>query len=125
MPSLERIILLNLVTNQSFVLGKTCKDVCKHRDIRLVRDEEKAKKLVARPQYLQNVEYNEDFAAIQLRKTVVKLDKPRYCYYIHFFSSRFIGMAILDISKLIMYEFHYDFIMEKYPGSKLLFTDTG
>ena len=122
MPSSVRIILLNLVTNQSFVLGKTCEDVCKHRDIRLVRDEEKAKKLVARPQYLQHVVYNEDFAAIQLWKTVVKLDKPRYCYYIHFkliffylFFSRYIGMAILNISKLIMYEFHYDFIMDKYP----------
>ena len=33
-------------------------------------------------------------------------------------------MSILDISKLIMYEFHYDFIMDKYPGTKLLFTDT-
>ena len=33
-------------------------------------------------------------------------------------------MCVLDISKLIMYEFHYDFIMKKYPGTKLLFTDT-
>ena len=33
-------------------------------------------------------------------------------------------MSILEISKLIMYEFHYDFIMDKYPGTKLLFTDT-
>ena len=51
--------------------------------------------------------------AIQLKKTVVKLNKPRY-----------IGMCILDLSKLVMYRFHYEFIMPKYPGAKLLFTDT-
>mgnify|MGYP006255424249 CR=1 FL=1 len=33
-------------------------------------------------------------------------------------------MSVLEISKLIMYDFHYDFIMKKYPDSKLLFTDT-
>ena len=55
-----------------------CEDVRKHRDVRLVRTEKKAKKLVAKPQYLQHIVYNESFAAIQLKKTVVKLDKPRY-----------------------------------------------
>ena len=33
-------------------------------------------------------------------------------------------MAILDISKIVMYRFHYDFIMTKYPEAKLLFTVT-
>ena len=33
-------------------------------------------------------------------------------------------MSILDISKLLMYEFHYEYIMEEYPDTKLLFTDT-
>ena len=60
------------------LIGKTCEDVRKHRDVRLVRTEKKAKKLVAKPQYLQHIVYNESFAAIQLKKTVVKLDKPRY-----------------------------------------------
>ena len=60
------------------LIGKTCEDVRKHRDVRLVRTEKKAKKLVAKPQYLQHIVYSESFAAIQLKKTVVKLDKPRY-----------------------------------------------
>ena len=133
------------------LIGKTCEDVRKHRDVRLVRSEKKAKKLVAKPQYLQHVVYSESFAAIQLKKTVVKLDKPRYFNFdfntdntssypssaqitnklTHpknpniFFFFRYIGMCVLDISKLIMYEFHYEFIMKKYPGTKLLFTDTG
>ena len=33
-------------------------------------------------------------------------------------------MCILDLSKLVMYRYHYEFIMPKYPGAKLLFTDT-
>ena len=37
---------------------------------------------------------------------------------------RHIGQAILDISKTVMYKFHYDFIMENFPGTELLFTDT-
>merc|ERR1712030_93610 len=100
---------------------------------RLVRTEKKAKKLVAKPQYLQHIVYNKSFAAIQLKKNVVKLDKPRYFNFNppknseeskYFFFFRYIGMCVLDISKLVMYEFHYDFIMKKYPGTKLLFTDT-
>ena len=37
---------------------------------------------------------------------------------------RYIGQTILDISKIVMYQFHYDFMMIRYPDSKLLFTDT-
>ena len=52
-------------------------------------------------------------AAFQLKRASVELNKPRY-----------IGMCILDISKIVMYKFHYNFIMPKYPGTKLMFTDT-
>ena len=85
----------------------------KHRDVRIARNAVKAKKLIARPQYKQHVIYDENLVAIQLKKTVVNLNKPRY-----------IGMCILDLSKLVMYSYHYDFIMPKYPNTKLLFTDT-
>ena len=57
--------------------------------------------------------YEENLVAIQLQKNKVILNKPRY-----------IGMTILDISKLIMYQFHYEYMMQKYPEAKLLFTDT-
>ena len=72
------------------------------------------KKLIAKPTFNKWVQYNESLAAIQLNRNVVELNKPRY-----------IGQAILDLSKLVMYQFHYDFVMKKYPKAKLLFTDTG
>ena len=81
--------------------------------MRIAKDDNKVKKLVARPQYIQHVIYEEDMAAIQLNKTLVHLNKPRY-----------VGMSILDISKLIMYQYHYEYMMPKYKCSKLLFTDT-
>ena len=52
------------------------------------------------------------FRSRRKRETVV-LDKPRY-----------IGMTILDITKIIMYIFHYNFIMKQYQRTKLMFTDT-
>ena len=85
----------------------------KHQDVRIAMNECKVKKLVARPQYNEHVIYDENMAAIKFNKTVVHLNKPRY-----------IGMTILDISKLIMYQYHYDYLMPKYPDSKLMFTDT-
>ena len=85
----------------------------KHQDVRIAKDAFKVKKLVARPQYNQHVIYDENMAAIQFNKTLVHLNKPRY-----------IGMTILDISKLIMYQYHYEYLIPKYPDSKLLFTDT-
>ena len=52
-------------------------------------------------------------AAVEMRKTKVELNKPRY-----------VGMSILNLSKIVMYNFHYKFILPKYPGATLLFTDT-
>ena len=98
--------------NNAF-FGKTCEDVRKYRDVRIARDDKKVKKLVAKPQYKEHKIYAENMASIQLKKTVVKLNKPRY-----------IGMSILDISKLKMYQFHYEDLMKMYPDADLLFTDT-
>ena len=52
--------------------------------------------------------------AIQIKKTRVKMTKPLY-----------LDMSILDISKILMYEFWYDYITPKYGDKeKLCYTDT-
>ena len=80
-------------------------------DIKLVNNREKAKKLVAKPNL--NI-FCKDLVAIHMKKTSLTFNKPVY-----------LGMCILDLSKTIMYEFHYKYIKPKYGDkAKLLFTDT-
>ena len=58
--------------------------------------------------------FDNNLVAKRKRKVSLRLNKPAY-----------IGMCILELSKILMYEFHYDYIKNKYDNkSKLLFTDT-
>ena len=51
---------------------------------------------------------------IEMKKTRIKVTKPLY-----------LGMLILDISKILMYGFWYDYINPKYEDrAKLSYTDT-
>ena len=69
---------------------------------------------LASPLYDGHIIYNEDLAAIKQKKKDLLLNKPIYA-----------GMCILDLSKLHMYQFHYDVIKKTYQDkAKLLFTDT-
>ena len=58
--------------------------------------------------------FDNNLVAIRQSKVVLRLNKPAYT-----------GMYILELSKVLMYEFHYDYIKNQYDNkSKLLFTDT-
>ena len=69
-------------------------------DIILVTTEEKRNKLVSEPNYHTTKHFSENLLAIEMKKTKVKMNKPVY-----------LGMSILDISKTLMYEFWYDYII--------------
>ena len=81
------------------VLGKTMENVRKHRDIKLVKTDKKRNKLVSEPNYHTMKLMDDNLAIIEMKKVNVKMNKP-----IH------LGLSILDISKITMYEFWYDFI---------------
>jgi hypothetical protein len=96
------------------VFGKTMENIRNRVDIQLVNNEVKAKKLAAKPNYQHCTIFDENLVAIHMKKTKLVFNKPVY-----------LGMCILDLSKTLMYDFHYNYIKKKYGSrSKLLFTDT-
>ena len=96
------------------VFGKTMRNVRNHRDIKLVTSDKKRKRLVSEHNYHWYKKFSEHLMAIEMKKTRVKMTKPIY-----------LGMSILDISKILMYEFWYDYIKPKYGDrAKLCYTDT-
>ena len=98
------------------VYGKTIENLRKRVDISLVNSKKKAKRLTAKPNFKKCTIFceNPDFCAIEMRKTQIYFNKPVY-----------LGMCILDLSKTLMYDFHYNYIKSKYDErAKLLFTDT-
>ena len=89
-------------------------NVRKHRDIKLVKTDEKVNKLVSEPNYHSTKRFSENLLATEMKKTKVKMNKPIY-----------LGMSILDVSKTLMYNFWYDYFKPKYgDNAKLCYTDT-
>ena len=96
------------------VFGKPMKNVRKHRDTKLVTTDKRKNNLVPEPNYHSIKCFSENLAAIEMRKAKIKMNKPIY-----------VGMAILDISKTIMYEFWYGYLKPKYRDRiKLCYMDT-
>ena len=85
------------------VFGKTMENVRKHRDIKLIKTDKKRNKLVSEPNYHTMKLIDNNLAIIEMRKVNVKMNKPIY-----------LGLSILDISKITMYEFWYDYVKSKY-----------
>ena len=96
------------------VFGKTMENIRNRVNIKLVTDRKKAEKLAAKPNFKHCNIFDEDSIAIHMKKTSLTMDKPVY-----------LGMNILDFSKTLMFDFHYNYIKKKYGDkAKLLFTDT-
>ena len=96
------------------VFGKTMENIRKHRDIKLVTTDKRKNKLVSEPNYHTMNYISEDLSITEMNKTKVKMNKPIY-----------LGLSILEISKLLMYEFWYDYMKPKYGNNvKLCYMDT-
>ena len=96
------------------VFGKTMENVRNHRDIKLVADNDRRNKLVSEPNYHTTAHFSGSLLVIQMKKTAIMMNKPIY-----------LGQAILDISKTLMYEFWYDYIKPKHKEkAQLCYMDT-
>ena len=96
------------------VFGKPMENVRKHRDIKLVTTDKRRNQLVSEPNYHAIEMCSENLVAIEMRKIKVKMNKSIY-----------LGKAILDISKILMYEFWYRYLKPKYRDRiKLCYMDT-
>ena len=104
--------LFKLMNNSVF--GKTMENIRKHRDIKLVTTDKKRSKLVSEPNYHTINLISEDLSIIEMKKTKGKLNKPIY-----------LGLSVLEISKILMYEFWYNYMKPKYNDSvRLCYMDT-
>lgn len=96
------------------IFGKTCENVEKRIEVKLFTDPKKFVNMASRP-YFKNFEiFTNELVACEMRKTQVKYNRPMI-----------VGMCILDLSKVLMYDFHYNTIGKQYgSNAQLCFTDT-
>ena len=94
------------------VYGKTIENLQKRINVRLVNNEKGFLKYTSRPTHITHKIFDKNYAAIHKIKSVLTLNKPIY-----------VGFTVLELSKWLMYDFHYNFIKKLFDAA-LLFTDT-
>ena len=104
--------LYKLINNA--IYGKTMESLRNRIDVKLVNNEKDYLKCTSKSSYMSHKMFDNNLVVIRKNKVALKLNKPAY-----------IGMCILELSIVLMYEFHYYYIKNKYDKkSKILFTDT-
>ena len=93
------------------VYGKTMENLRKMINVRFVNNEKDFLKYTSKPTYVTHKLFDKNFAAIHEVKQVLVLNNPIY-----------VGFTVLDVSKSLMYDFHYNFIKKNF-NAELLFTD--
>ena len=81
------------------VFGKTMGNVRKHRDIILVTKERRRNYLISEPNFDTKKFFSKKLLAIELKKTEIHINKPDY-----------LGLSVLELSKILLYEFWYDYV---------------
>ena len=96
------------------VFGKTVENLRKRCNVYLENVPDHFLRQTAKPTFQSCKIFSENLVAINMKKERLMLDKPSY-----------VGMCILDLSKTLMYDFHYNYIKPKYGSLAILgFTDT-
>ena len=96
------------------VFGKTMENIRNHKDMKLVTSDKKYLKYVMKPNFKDGHPFSKHLFAVEMGKTEIKINKSVY-----------LRQAILDLSKMLMYEFHYDYMRQRYGSQvKLYYMDT-
>ena len=96
------------------VFGKTMENIRNHKNMKLVASEQKYQKYVMKPSFKNGYPFSKDLFAVEMGKTEIKMNKPVY-----------LGQPILDLSKTLMYEFHYEYMRPRFGGNiRLCYMDT-
>ena len=96
------------------IFRKTKQNIRNHKDMKLVTSDKKYLKYFIKPDFKDGHPFSKHLFAVEMGKTEVKMNKPVY-----------LGQAILDLSKTLMYEFHYNYMKPKCGTKvKLCYMDT-
>ena len=97
------------------VYGKSMESIRKRVNVELVNNQKRIKKALAKPTVKNFTYVNDDLVMIQFAKKAIVQNKPMYT-----------GFVVLELSKVLMYDFHYNHIQGQYGSdrARLLFTDT-
>ena len=94
------------------IYDKTMENLRKRINVRFVNNKKDFLKYTSKPTYVTHKLFNKNFAAIHEIKPVLVLNKQIY-----------VGFTVSDLSKWLMYDFHYNFVKKNF-NVELLFTDT-
>ena len=97
----------------NFIYGKSIEIQRKRINLKLINDKKTYLRCVNKPNFISQKIFDKNFVAIHCVKRILPLNKP-----IH------VGFCILELSKLLMYQFHYDYVLKTFNSGKLFFTDT-
>ena len=96
-----------LMNNSLF--GKTMENLRNHVNVELLTQQERLHKVIVKPNFTSFRIFDENLAVVQVIKPTLTLNCPIYA-----------GMAILDLSKTLMYDFHYNHIKKLYRDRRKL-----
>ena len=96
------------------IYGKTNENVENHITVKFAQGAKRALFYAGQPRTDAFRIFSNELTAYQQRKTVIVYNRPMI-----------VGAAILDISKTLIYDFHYNHVQKRYgKDASLLFTDT-
>ena len=93
--------------------GKTMENIRGRVNVKMLNTHEEARRMFSKPTYKDHVVFNDNLIAVLNNVPSVKFNKPIY-----------LGMCILDYSKLLMYQFYYERINKLWPSNQIIGYDT-